>query len=354
MRLLFVNSSLTDGGSERAMVRVANQMVAFGHDVHMLLVRDKKHVYQVDPRIKLIQFSYDSLSKVKTLIIRLSLIRRYVRAVKPDCVISFMWDINVMTLAATLGLGSRVVVSERAFPGSKERNRMAKYLEALFYRFAAAIVYQTEGARKYCPARLKSSSCVIPNVVAVPDVAPYMGRRTKRVVSIGRLTGQKNHAMLLHAFSEFCKLHEDYRLQIFGDGELRTELTELASSLHISDKVDFCGFVNDVSSQINDASMFVLPSNFEGISNAMTEAMALGLPVICTDCPVGGAAMMINDGINGLLVPVGDSHALSAAMSAVADSEQLAQRLSANAREVVNLYSAERLGQMWEGVVRGY
>lgn len=353
MRLLFVNSSLTDGGSERAMVRVANQMAEFGHDVYMLLVRDKKQVYQVDSRIKLIHFSYSSSSKIKILIKRIILIRRYVRVVQPDCVISFMWDINVMTLAATLGLGSRVVVSERAFPRSKERNRLAKYLEAVFYCFAGAIVYQTEGARKYCPVRLKSSSFVIPNVVAAPDVPPYKGRRTKRVVSVGRLTEQKNHAMLLHAFAEFCKLHEGYRLQIFGDGELRTELAELASNLHISEKVDFCGFVSDISSQINDASMFVLSSNFEGISNAMTEAMALGLPVICTDCPVGGAAMIINDGINGLLVPVGDSHALSAAMSTVADSEQLAQQLSINAREVVKRYSAERLGRMWEGVIRG-
>ena len=351
MRVLFVNSSLTDGGSERAMVLIANQMADLGHDVHMILVRDKPHVYQVDSRIRLTQLNYKSSSKLGVLAERIGLIRGCARKVCPDCIVSFMWDINVMTLAATFGLHTRLVVSERAYPGSAHRGKLSKALEALFYSLADAIVYQTEGARAFCPARLKKKSCVIPNAVSAPNVPPYAGERTKRVVSVGRLTEQKNYPMLLRAFADFSKTHKEYRLQIFGEGRLKPELVDLADKLRIGEKVDFCGFVDDVASRINDASMFVLSSNYEGISNAMAEAMAIGLPVICTDCPVGGAAMMIEDGVNGLLVPVDDVRSLASAMSRIADDKEFALMLSAKAKGVATRFSAQLIGGMWMNVL---
>lgn len=351
MKVLFINSSLADGGSERAMALVANQMAALGHDVHMILVRDKPCVYQVDSRIRLTQLSYKSLSKPRVLIERLALIRKYARSICPDCMVSFMWDINIMALVATLGLHLRIVVSERAFPGSARRSKLSKVLEGVFYSFADAIVYQTEGARAFCPAHLKGKSRVIPNIVAIPDILPYTGERTKKVVSVGRLTEQKNYPMLLQAFAVFSKTHKDYRLQIFGEGRLKTELVNLTAELQIAERVDFCGFVDDVASQINDASMFILSSNYEGISNAMAEAMAIGLPVICTDCPVGGAAMMIDSGVNGVLVPVNDIQSLASAMSRIADNDEFAQSLSMRAREVIDRFSAPLIGNMWLNVL---
>lgn len=351
MRMLFVNSSLTDGGSERAMVLVANQMVEFGHDVSMVLIRDKERTYACHPKINLIQLRYGSSSKASMLLKRLRLVRKHAKAIKPDCIISFMWDVNVMTLVATMGLGVRTVVSERAFPGSSHRSSFSRKLEAVAYVLSSAIVYQTEGARAFCPRWLRGRSHVIPNVVAKPDIVPYKGSRSKTVVSVGRLTEQKNYPMLLEAFAVFLGKHPDFTLRIFGEGEQRDRLMALSSELGIGGKVDLPGYVDDVPSRISDAAMFVLSSNYEGISNAMAEAMALGLPTICTDCPAGGAAMMIRDGVNGFLVPVDDSKGLAEAMSRVADDIQLAQRLSKRAKEVVDRFSSESIGRMWEKVV---
>lgn len=350
MKLLFVNASLTQGGSEKAMSAVANQMAELGHDVTMLLVRAKPRTYAVDKRVNVIQLSYPTESKAGIFVRRLRMIRRYAKQLNPDCVISFMWDLNIMTLLATLGLHVRKVVSERSFPGNPDR-KATKVLEQLFYRSADCIVYQTEMARDYCPHRLMSKSCVIPNIVSAPTVEPFRGCRSKRVVTVGRLSAEKNFSMLLDAFSIFWKTHPEFQLTIYGDGELKNELVKQANGLGIADRVEFVGYVDNVAECINDAAMFVLPSNYEGISNAMTEAMALGLPVICTDCPAGGAALMIRNGKNGLLVPVDDAAALTEAMVRVADDSDFALHIGESAKSVVDVFSAEVVGCRWEKVL---
>lgn len=353
MKILFINASLTDGGSERAMTLVANQMAAMGHDVTMLLIRDKERTYKVSPLVEVIQLKYPSKNKLSILPRRLYAIRRLVKEKGPDCIISFMCDVNVMTLAATMGLKTRKVVSERAFPNSGERSRFGTLLEHLFYRSADTIVFQAPGAMDCFPANLRRKGVVIPNIVQEPSFEPYVGERTKRVVTAGRLTAQKNYPMLIKAFARFSEGHPDYNLEVFGDGDQRVELEALARELGVVDRVVFEGYVSNVSERINDASIFAMSSNYEGISNAMAEAMALGLPTVCTDCPVGGAAMMIEDGANGVLVPVGDDVALAKAMARIADDDAFAKSISRKARDVVNQFSAGKIGLMWEDAIRG-
>ena len=353
MKLLFVNSSLTGGGSERAMTLVANQMAAMGHDVTMLLVRDKERTYEVSPSVEVIQLTYASTNKLLILPKRLRAIRGIVKKRQPDCVVSFMWDINVMTLASMIGMDVRKVVSERTFPKSGERSRFGTILSHLFYRGADAIVFQTSDVMSCFPVSLRAKGHVIPNIVQEPAVKPFAGVRSKHIVSVGRLTAQKNFTMLISAFAQFSQTHPDYMLDIFGKGGQRAFLGELAHNLGVADKVNFAGYVSNVAERINDASIFVLSSNYEGISNAMAEAMALGLPTVCTDCPVGGAKLMINDGVNGMLVPVGNVEALAEAMSKIADDEVFAKSISGRAKEVVNRFSAEKIGLMWEGVICG-
>lgn len=352
MKIMFVNSSLADGGSERAMALIANQMAEIGYDVTMLLLRDKPHVYQLEPSVNLIQLTYSGSSKATILPERLRQIRLHAQEIKPDCIVSFMWDINVMTLAATAGLGVRKVVSERAYPASGERSLTSHLLERIFYRSADAIVYQTEGAREFCPKSLRSRSVVIPNVVAAPQVVPHKGERSRRVVSVGRLTSQKNHLMLIEAFSRFSKVHPGYQLEVYGEGELRGILKARARELGIADALSLPGYVSNVAECINDAAMFVLTSNYEGISNAMAEAMALGVPTICTDCPSGGAALMIRDGENGMLVPVGDVDALASAMCRLANDRMLAECMAGEARKITQKFSSRAIGRKWEEVIR--
>jgi glycosyltransferase involved in cell wall biosynthesis len=351
MKLLFVNASLSDGGSEKAMSLVAQALSGRGHDVTMVLVREKHRTYSVDHRVRVVQLASRAGGRLGKLVGRVRELRRLIASDDFDFVVCYMWDLNLLTLAAAVGTGVSVIVSERAFPGAATRSRLSTLLERVAYRRAHRIVYQTPMAQEHCPPELRGKSVVVPNIIEPPTMAPAASPLERRVVSVGRLVPQKNYPLLIRAFAQFRSVHADWVLEIYGKGVLETSLRELAVELGVADAVRFPGYVADVTARIRDAGMFVLSSDYEGISNALAEAMALGLPVVSTDCPVGGAALLIDDHKSGLLVPVRDVRALGSAMQAIADDPALADRIARGARAAVQRFSPERLAQVWETAV---
>lgn len=351
LKLLFVNSSLTDGGSEKAMTLVAQALAARGHEVTMTLVREKERTYALCSQIRLLQLRFHSRKKVFKLLDRMRQLRRIISRGHYDYVICYMWDLNLMTLLAAVGLRRRIIVSERANPGVTGRSKLSRLAERALYRLAYKVVYQTDEAREFCPRELLDKSVVVPNMVE-PHKGELVGlERSKRIVSVGRLLPQKNFPLLLKSFAYFLEHNRDWTLEIYGKGPLELELKRFAESLGISGSVTFAGYVPDVATQIRNAGMFVLSSDYEGISNAMAEAMSLGIPSVCTDCPVGGAALMINHGVSGLLVPVRDEPALTSAMNRIANDEAFAARISAGAIESTNRFAPEEVALLWEKCV---
>lgn len=348
LKVLFVNSSLTDGGSERAMSLVAQALATRGHHVTMALVREKERTYPIHPRIKVVQFRYGAKGKIRKTLDRVRQIRTLIKAGDYEYIICYMWDINVTTLIASLGLQKQVIVSERGFPGTRSRSKCSRLLERLFYRFAYRIVYQTRDAQAFCPPELRGKSVVVPNIIENQEPEEYAGPRAKRIVSIGRLGAQKNFPLLIRSFAQFVQTNPDWILEIYGKGILESELRSLAARLGVPDSVVLAGYVPDIAVRIRDAGMFVLSSDFEGISNAMAEAMALGIPVVCTDCPVGGAALLVENRVSGMLVPVRDQNALTTAMNEVATDDALAKRISGGAQASVARFAPERMVQVWE------
>ena len=122
---------------------------------------------------------------------------------------------------------------------------------------------------------------------------------------------------------------------------------KLTEDMGLGDKVIFHGLVKNVLAHINKASIYVSSSDYEGISNAMLEALALGLPTICTDCPIGGARMTIKDGVNGLLAPVGDRDKLADAMIRLLGDREYAERLGKKGREIVKELTEEKIAEEW-------
>ena len=348
LKLLFVNSSLTDGGSEKAMALVAQAMAARGHEVVMALAREKPRTYPLNGSIKIVQFQYGKSGKARKAMSRLRQLRTLIRSHDFDYVVCYMWDLNIATLVASLGLRRRIIVSERSFPGASARSRLSRLVESLAYRLAYRIVYQTPDAQAFCPRGLLSRSVIVPNMIEIAALKPYIGTRSRRMVSIGRLGPQKNFPLLMRSFARFLDMHPGWSLEIYGKGATEGHLRALADRLRIAESVVFAGYVDDLHDQIRDAGMFVLASDYEGISNAMAESMALGLPVISTDCPVGGAALLIKDGESGRLVPVRDETALTQAMSEIASDENLSGQISRGARISAERFSPDRLALTWE------
>lgn len=287
-KAVFVNSCLTNGGSERVMTLIANYFSEHNYDTTMILVRDKKQRdYELNSNIKCIQFTYNTENKMQILLKRIRKLRKILKEINPDYIISFMWDINMVTLLANIGLKSKVIISERAHPQMGPQPLEKKVTERYLYKLADKIVFQTNDVKKFYKEKIQRKSVVIPNPINenLPDI--FEGEREKNICAAGRLTEQKNFSMLIDAFSEFHKNHKDYKLIIYGEGNLRKELEKQINKLNLKDIVLLPGYVDYVNDKISRCSIYVSTSNYEGISNSMLEALALGVPTICTDCPVG-------------------------------------------------------------------
>lgn len=349
-KIVFVNSSLTGGGSERVMTLIANYCATHGCQVTMLLLRQKEQIYSVEPAVKLVQLK-NRHSKWKLLIRRVREIRREVKKSEADTVVAFMDDISFFTALACIGLRKKVVLSIRNDPRRPDK-RFFWYLGKFFNNpLASRMVFQTPEAMACYPVRIRRKGTVIPNPIDENLPEPFFGEREKRVVGIGRMVPQKEFSLILDAFREFHEKHPEYALELYGDGPELENLEARARGAGLTDSVRFPGFVPDVDERLRTAAMYVSASDFEGISNTMLEALAMGVPTICTDCPVGGAAMMIQDHQNGILIPVGDESALVKAMNEIADSPELAALLSRSAVKVREDYSVEKIGPMWKKVL---
>lgn len=158
-------------------------------------------------------------------------------------------------------------------------------------------------------------------------------KKQKMITFIGRLDAYKGVDYLLEAFSQVIAGGADVRLKLIGNGPDEAKLKRRAAALHIQEKVVFRGRQENVAEELYETDIFVLPSLSEGMSNVLLEAMSCGLPVVATG--VGGALDMIRHGINGILVPPGDTAALSDALIKLLGNESLALRLGKEARKTI-------------------
>src|SRR5699024_245151 len=219
----------------------------------------------------------------------------------------------------------------------------------IFFRFIDGFVFQTEGAKSYFSKTIQNKGIVINNPVFIkyndfnlPD------KRRKVIVNVGRLHTQKNQTLLINAFKNISNYFPEYKLEIYGEGPLEYKLENQIKALDLTDKVTLKGTTNDLFAEIVDASLFVLSSDYEGMPNALMEAMALGLPCISTNCRPGGASELINDGKNGKITPIGSTEHLSHAMIDVLKHPLDAEKMGKKAKEICNTHSKENTFVFWD------
>ena len=277
------------------------------------------------------------------------------KKLSPDLILSFIGKNNIMALSTATKEGFKVVVSVRADP-YMEYNTMAlrSGMLATFGK-AAGIIVQTNDAKKFFPPHIRKKCTILPNAINPSFLRRrFIDEREGSIVMVGRLDENKNHTMVMEAFSEVLKKGFGAMiLKIYGDGPDRIKLQRKAIELGIDKNVQFLGMVSNVAEYIEKADLFVLASKQEGMPNALIEAMALGLPCISTDCPCGGPRDLITDGENGLLIPVDDVKALEAAMLRILGDKEFAEKLGKNAARVQEKYSPDASNKMWEKYFEG-
>jgi glycosyltransferase involved in cell wall biosynthesis len=275
--------------------------------------------------------------------------RRNILSLKPDVVLSFISQANIRTIGCLIGTAIPVVVSERVHPAYEPLPRYWKHLRRLLYRRASAVVVQTatteEWFRKLIPTR---RLVTIPNAVrGEAFVADHRERLNQPIIlGVGRLTEQKGFDLLLRAFAKTKLADDGWRIVVLGEGEVRQALTQLSDDLGISRFVEMPGQVANVSDWMLRASIFALPSRFEGFPNALLEAMQLGTACVSFDCP-SGPGDLIQHARNGLLVAPSDVDALVEALRELALDEALRDRLAREATKVATTFSADRIYGLW-------
>ncbi len=346
MKIVFVLPDMAGGGSERVVALLANEYAERGYQVAILLFAGNQIAYPLDKKVEICIAGRPSGGNPFIQISRLLKMRSFYKKNKNCYIFSFSVRGSIFSVLASVGIPHRFIVSERNDPTRISEKRLRDWS----YRKAEKLILQTEEMKECFSEDIQKKSIVIPNPVSDDMKEIYQGERKKQVVSVARLQPQKNHKLLLDAFSDFCKIYPDYELHIFGIGELESVLKQQAQNLCIEDKVVFRGFSSNVKQEIWDSSMFVLSSDYEGISNSLIEAMAMGIPVISTDCPVGGSRTYIKDGLNGILVPVGDKGALVDAMIKIADDDDFARMLSYNGAQIKEQYSLTKIADKFLAV----
>lgn len=357
-RVLWVVSSLAAGGAERIVVEFANGFADHGHDVAVLTLSSPQHDHYLIGR-HVTRIALDQPWRTTSLWQRLTgnlrlcySIRRAILAYRPDVVISFIDQSNVRVLAALTGTGIPVIISERIDPRRHILGRFWNLARRVLYPIADRIVVQTQGIADWAGStvHLKRIRIIENPVRDLPPPQATDRREPKSILAVGRLHPQKGFDLLLRGFASSGLARNGVQLIILGDGPEREALETLVRDLKLDHAVSMPGLVSDPETWMARATVFVLPSRYEGFPNALLEAMSMGCPSIATDCDTGPRDI-IRHAVNGLLIPVDHQQALADALVLMLGDSNLRARLSAEALKVRDTYSKARILLEWENVI---
>jgi glycosyltransferase involved in cell wall biosynthesis len=346
--IAIITRNMRAGGAERVIAQLVKYMTHKKIKCTIITLDDDEMFYDLPSQVKIYTIKKKSKNSHIDKLLKYIEIRRYLIHIKPDIVLALPEDIGAYIIPTLLGTHIPVVVSERNNPWIMPRKKETRFVRKLFYPFATGFVFQTKEAALFFSARIQKKGIVLPNPLDLERIPqPWEGDRRKKIIGAGRLEKQKNFPLLINAFAKFHERHSDYVLMIYGEGELREELGAHAESLLPQGSYYFPGRSKQLLECMRGAAMFVLSSDYEGMPNVVIEAMAMGIPVISTNCPTGGAADLIETGKNGLLVPVNNVDELSKAMCILIDNKELSNQLGKNALKIKEKLDVRIVAEQW-------
>ena len=346
MKLTFVSSTLHAGGAERVISLLANSFCQKGYEVEIVCINKHLVFYPIDEKVK-VWFAEDEVKSL-SILKKVFWLRNHIKNDRPDVVIAFMLEVYCVTLASLIGVSVPVISSERIDPHFFGRAK--GLLRWLLLRRTTHLVVQTVRIKDFYSAKLQSRTTIIPNPVTdkVFSLTPTL--KQKRIIAVGRLAYQKNYPMMFRAFAKVHHDFPDWQLVVYGNGPQKDEIRGVIERLGMEGHIILAGKSDHVVEEMNKSSLFVMSSDYEGMSNALLEAVCVGLPVISTD--VSGARDLITEGVNGYIVPVGNERALTLALSSMLSSPEKMDEMGRQSKALAPRFREEQIVGQWEELIK--
>lgn len=351
MKIVIVITGMSFGGAERVTTHLANYFFRQSHDVTIITLMESDIAYPLESGIACIQL--DESYKRNPLLRYYALVRRLraeIKKIKPDSILGMMSYSGSLAAIASLGLKIPFIISERNDPSTSTAFSVweKRIIRFVYRHFVTHAIFQSQGAMSYYYAKDDQRGSVIGNPLYLEDIpAPNASiNETKQIISVGRLSLQKNYSLLIEAFSQVINRYPDYTLTIYGEGDLREVLESQIQQSNLEHYVFLPGIEKDIFKKLQTAEMFVLSSDFEGMPNALLEAMAMGLPVISTDYSEGNGTL-ITHMQNGIVVPRMDSSLLAESMVLLIENPEIKETIGKEAIKVRDELDSRIISKKW-------
>lgn len=351
-KIVFLMGGMGRGGAERVVSILSKHYCDMGHSVDIcMLLNNENDGYIIDNRVNIIDMSHSNISNtVIKWIRRLKAVRKYIQQCQPNIIIPFLAKTNVILILSLIGINKkvyRIIASERIDPYNVKYPWILRRIVNYSYGKADLVVFQTKRAQSYYSSKIQKKSVIIGNPININ--IKKSDKPEKVIVNAGRLEEQKNQKLLIDAFAEVSFKYPQYTLKIFGDGSLRADLQQLIRQHGMQERIVLMGSKKDYLEQLSKAEIFVLSSNYEGLSNALLEAMALGIPCISTNC--AGSDEVIKNEVNGILVPKGNQELLARALEKLISNKKLRKKLSEEGQKVNEYFGINNIINKWDSVL---
>lgn len=318
------------------MTNLAN-MFADNHETIFVTLREYPNEYQVGEKVK--RYNINARKKSSTIIADIPLfiltaikLRKFLKQEKPDVIITFMQLDSLFIYLTKLFLEIPQVISVRSDPYVELAKFPKKVIYKSLYTLVDGCVFQTEVAKNFFSQKIQNKSVIINNLIDRDLFNILPANERKGIIGVGRLVPQKAWHIAIKAYSLIANDISDNFL-IYGEGPDYSKLEEYISELGLSGRVILAGITNDIEKKMADAKLFLFSPDFEGLPNALIEALIIGTPCISTVFSGGGAEKLIESGVNGVLVPKGDSDKMAKAVLKVLTDNDYAEKLSQNAKK---------------------
>ncbi len=342
MNIVLVTPLLNVGGGQRYISILANHWASLGYNVFIIVLRKNEIFYKISDKVTIIQFTFNYSGIVNKMIIGLrtgSKLRKIIKQIQPDFVLSILSTTNVLTIISTFFLKTNIIVRD-AFSPSRETKFIEKYSRKYLYRFAAGVIAQTKEIKEFTEKETANRNVkVIPNPVVKTHFDTTIERKNI-VLNVGALTHRKGQGFLIEACARINA--PDWKFVFLGEGEDREYLEKLIVELNVEDKIELVGSVKNVDDWLLKSSIFAFPSSLEGLPNALIEALASGLACVSFDCDTGPRDL-INDGENGFLIPVGDIDLLTLRIKELMNDKKLRDKFSVKGIESTDRLNVDKI-----------